>query len=46
MTVYKALHLRDKRGRLYVSRKEGDWTLTNIEDCLYSEIKKFEEYTK
>ena len=46
MTMHKALHPRDDRDRLYVSRKEGGRSLANIEDCVEATIQQLEEYTK
>ena len=44
--MHKALHPRDDKNRLYVSRKEGGRCLANIEDCVEATIQGLEEYTK
>ena len=46
MTMHKALHPRDDKDRLYVSRKEGGRGLANIEDCVETTIQQLEDYTK
>ena len=38
MMMHKALHPRDDKDRLYVSRKEGGRDLANIEDCVEATI--------
>ena len=42
----KALHSRDDKDKLYVSRKEGGRGLANIENCVEATIQGLEEYTK
>ena len=44
MTMHKALHPRDDVGRLYVSRKKGEWGLTSIEDSVDASIQRLEYY--
>ena len=44
--MYKALHPRDDKDRLYVSRKVGWSELTNIEDGVKATILGLEEQTK
>ena len=39
MTMHKALHPRDDVDRLYVSRKEEERGLTNIEDSVHAPIR-------
>ena len=46
ITMHKALHPRDDKDRLCVSRKEGGRGLANIEDCVETTIQQLEEYTK
>ena len=40
MTMHKALHPRDDRDRLYVSRKEGGRGLASIEDSVDASIQR------
>ena len=43
MTMHKALHSRDDRDRLYMSRKEGGTGLASIEDSVDSLIQRLED---
>ena len=44
MTIHKALPPRDDVDRLYVSRKEGERGLANIEDSVDAWIQRLEDY--
>ena len=44
MTMHKALHPRDDVDRLYVSRKERERGLANIEDTVDASIQRLEDY--
>ena len=44
--MHKALHPRDDKDRLYVSRKEGGRGFANIEDCVETTIQQLEDYTR
>ena len=44
--MHKALHSRDDRDRLYVSRKEGGRGLASIEDSVDAPIQRLEDYTE
>ena len=44
MTMHKALHPRDDRDRLYVSRKEGGRGFASIEDSVDTLIQRLEDY--
>ena len=46
MTMYKALHLRNDIGRLYVSRNEGGRGYANIAGCLDESIQGIEKCIK
>ena len=39
MAMNKALHPRDDKERLYVSRKKGERQLANIQDCMMHQFK-------
>ena len=43
--MHKALHPRDDKDRLYVSRKEGGRGLADIEYCVETTIQQLEDYT-
>ena len=42
--MHKALHPRDDVDKLYVLRKGGGKGLANIEDRIYTSIKRLEDY--
>ena len=46
MTMHKALHPRDDVDKLYMSRKEGERGLANIQDSVDALIQKLEDYIK
>ena len=46
MAMHKVLHPRDGIDRLYVSRKEEERGLANIEDSVDTSISRFEDYIK
>ena len=46
MTMHKVLNPWNDIGRLYVSRKEGEKILSNIEDWVDASIQRLEKYTK